>query len=58
MEEKCLVTEAQEKCQCERCKWSREMIQISLKQTIGMEAQRIWIEAMKEAGGDCNGRKK
>ena len=48
--EKCLVTEAMDKCQCEWCKMSRQMRDISIKQTIQLEAMKIHYHALKEAG--------
>ncbi len=47
--EKCLVSEAMDKCQCEWCKLFRGMREISLKQAIEMEAWRIYIDSLKKA---------
>ncbi len=48
-EEKCLVTEAMDKCQCEMCKLNREARQIYVDIIVRLELQRIWIDSLKEA---------
>ena len=48
-EEKCLVTEAMDKCQCEMCKLARQARQISVDIIEDLKLQRIWIDALKEA---------
>lgn len=50
MTEKCLVTEAMDKCQCEMCKIHRQMREICIKQTIELEARKIYHSLLKEAG--------
>jgi len=40
IEEKCLVSEAMEKCQCEWCKFSREATKISLAHYIQWEIMK------------------
>ena len=45
----CLVSEAQDKCQCEWCVSNRKFQQIHLEQVTKMEALKIWIKAMEEA---------
>lgn len=50
MKQKCLVTEAMDKCQCEMCKLNRQMREISIKQTVELEMMRIYHSALREAG--------
>jgi len=49
-EEKCLVIKAMDKCQCEWCKFNRQMRDICIKQIIEGEAMKIYHNALKEAG--------
>ena len=46
--EKCLVTEAMEKCQCEMCKLGKEAGQFAFESYVKLEAQRIYLDALKE----------
>ena len=48
--EKCLVTEAREKCQCEDCKSYRKFRTIMLKQQTELEMMKIYHSALKDAG--------
>lgn len=48
--DKCLVTEAREKCQCEDCKSYRKFRNIMLKQQVELEIRKIMHQALKEAG--------
>ena len=47
MTEKCLVTEAREKCQCEMCKISREMRDFSARVVVASEINKILYEVLK-----------
>jgi len=49
-QEKCLVTEAMDKCQCELCKTNRKFRDFSIRIALEQEAQRIYVDAMKSAG--------
>ena len=49
-EEKCLVSIAMDKCQCEFCKLMRKMREFSLQNVIKIEAQKIYVDSLKEAG--------
>lgn len=48
MKEKCLVSEAQDKCQCSLCKQMREMRDFSIKWAVQNEIQRIMYEILKK----------
>jgi hypothetical protein len=48
IEEECLVSEAQEKCQCDFCKQMREFTRISLEQYAKLETMRIIIKTLEE----------
>ena len=48
--EKCLVTEAMDKCQCEFCKLNRQFRNTLIKQQIELEIMKIYHSALKEAG--------
>ena len=52
-EEKCLVTEAMDKCQCEMCKLFREMRDFNLKMIIQDETRRILHESIEEVEKKC-----
>ena len=47
--EKCLVTKAREKCQCEDCKSYRKFRGIMLKQETELRIMKIYHNALKEA---------
>jgi len=49
-EEKCLVVEAREKCQCEWCKMNREWRDFAIKYETEEKMRQIFYDAMKEAG--------
>jgi len=46
--EKCLVSEARDKCQCSWCKQYREMRDFNLKYYVQMEINKVMMEALKE----------
>jgi len=48
--EKCLTTEAMEKCQCEWCKLNREMTQTALESYVKLKALEIFYYATTHAG--------
>jgi hypothetical protein len=47
--EKCLVTEAQEKCQCDDCKKQREWVKMMVKWQLEWEALKIWMDNLERA---------
>jgi len=47
---KCLVSKAREKCQCEDCKKYREFRDIMIKQQTELEIMKIYHNALKDAG--------
>ena len=48
--EKCLVTEAREKCNCESCEQYKRFRDMMIKQQAELNAHRIYYDALKEAG--------
>jgi hypothetical protein len=46
-EEKCLVTEAQEKCKCNLCKQQREFAELAIKMQMQWEIYKIFFDASK-----------
>ena len=47
-EEKCLLSEAQDKCQCSFCKQMREMRDFNIKWAVQNEIQRIMCDVLME----------
>lgn len=48
-QEKCLIAEAMDKCQCEICKSCRKLRYFCIKMTMEEKAQRIYLDALKES---------
>lgn len=48
MNEKCLVKEAREKCQCKNCKWEKELTEIAVQNYINWEIYNIYFKSIEE----------
>lgn len=57
MEEKCLVTEAMDKCQCKMCIELRKLRELSARIYLSLEMQKILLESFKKENANTQKKK-